>query len=130
MNPAQELFDQLVIECESMGYKVYDHLPMENKPVLYPFLVMGMTQLIPVSFKGALGGQVHQTIDVWGDSESRSLVTQIINKLVLLGSRTVKTKLFRFAARPGLQDLQILTDTSVADTVLYHGIITLVFELS
>lgn len=130
MNPLQELFDQLMIECEDMGYTVYDHLPMENESAPYPFLVMGMTQMIPVSFKGALGAQVHQTIDVWGDSESRSLVTQIINKLVLLGSKTIKTKHFRFAARPGLQDQQILTDTSVADTVLYHGVITLVFELS
>ncbi len=130
MNPSQELFDQLMIECEDMGYTVYDHLPMENESSPYPFLVMGMTQLIPVSFKGALGGQVHQTIDVWGDSESRPLVTQIINKLALLGSRTIKTKHFRFAARPGLQDQQILTDTSVPDTVLYHGSITLAFSLS
>lgn len=130
MNPAQELFDQLVIECESMGYKVYDHLPMENEPTPYPFLVMGMTQVIPLAYKGSLGGQFHQTIDVWSDSESRSLVTQIINKLALLGSRTIKTKHFRFAARPGLQDQQILTDTSVPDTVLYHGSITLAFSLS
>lgn len=130
MNPAQEMYDQLIIDCQDMGLTVYDHLPMENEPAPYPFLVMGMTQLIPVAYKSALGGQVHQTIDVWGDSEGRPLVTQIINKLVLLGSRTVKTKHFRFAARPGLQDLQILTDTSVADTVLYHGVITLVFELS
>lgn len=130
MNPAQELFDQLMIECENLGYTVYDHLPLENENAEYPFIAMGMTQLIPVSYKDALGGRIEQALDVWGDSESRSLVTKIINQLSLLGTSTIKTKHYRFAGRPAYQDQQILTDTSVPDTVLYHGVITLVFNLS
>lgn len=130
MNPAQELFDQLMIECEKLGYTVYDHLPLESENAEYPFIAMGMTQLVPVTYKDALGGRIEQTLDVWGDSESRPLVTKTINKLSLLGARTIMTKHYRFAGRPAAQDQQVLTDTSVPDTVLYHGAITLVFNLS
>lgn len=38
MNPAQELFDQLMIECEKLGYTVYDHLPLESENAEYPFI--------------------------------------------------------------------------------------------
>lgn len=89
-----------------------------------------MTQLVPVTYKDALGGRIEQTLDVWGDSENRPLVTKTINKLSLLGARTIMTKHYRFAGRPAAQDQQVLTDTSVPDTVLYHGVITLVFNLS
>lgn len=130
MNPSQELFDQLMIECEDMGYTVYDHLPLESENAEYPFIAMGMTQLIPVSYKDALGGRIEQTLDVWGNAESRPLVVDTINKLSLLGAMAIKTKHYRFVGRPAAQDQQVLTDMSVPDTVLYHGVITLVFNLS
>jgi hypothetical protein len=130
VNPAQELFDQLMIECEDMGYTVYDHLPLESENADYPFISMGMTQLIPVSYKDALGGRIEQTLDVWGNAESRPLVVDTINKLSLLGAMAIKTKHYRFVGRPAAQDQQVITDMSVPDTVLYHGVITLVFNLS
>ena len=91
---------------------------------------MGMTQLLPVTYKDALGGRISQTLDMWGDAESRPLVTKVINQLSLLGARTIRTKHFHFVGRPAAQDQQVLTDTSVPDTVLYHGVITLVFNLN
>lgn len=130
MNPSQELFDQLMIECENLGYTVYDHLPLESENAEYPFIAMGMTQLLPVIYKDALGGRISQTLDMWGDAESRPLVTKVINQLSLLGARTIRTKHFHFVGRPAAQDQQVLTDTSVPDTVLYHGVITLVFNLN
>ena len=50
-------------------------------------------------------------------------------KLAELANRVLITDHFRFVGRPSRTDKQILTDTSVPDTVLKHGIVALVFTL-
>lgn len=128
--PDQELFDRLYQLAQRLGYRVYDHLPMENEPVDYPFVVISDVTLVPATYKDSLGG--HFTIDlhVWASGEGRYLVAQMINGLSRLGRGLFLTPHFRFQGRPSLNSNQIITDTSVQDTVLMHGIVSLVFQLS
>lgn len=126
-SPQQELFDQLMIVSQSMGIDTYERLPMKEVP--YPFVVIGENQLIPVNLKTAIGGQISQTIHVWGDEEMRPTVSSIMNQLSQVGYGELLTKHFRFVGRVGQTDSQIIQDTSVPNTVLNHGILTLVFNL-
>lgn len=127
--PDQELFDRLYQLAQRLGYRVYDHLPMENEPVDYPFVVISDVTLVPATYKDSLGG--HFTIDlhVWASGEDRYLVAQMINGLSRLGRGLFLTPHFRFQGRPGANQQQILVDQSVPDTVLMHGVLTLTYDL-
>ena len=128
-SPQQELYDQLYIESENLGYTTYDHLPMQSENAEYPFVIIGENQLIPLNLKTAVGAQLNQTIHVWGDETMRFTVAEMLNQLTQLGYRNIRTDHFRFVGRVGQQDSQIMQDTSVPNTVLNHGILTLVFSL-
>lgn len=128
-SPQQELYDQIYIASEDLGFNTYDHLPMQTENAEYPFVIIGENQLIPLNLKTAIGGQLNQTIHVWGDEDMRFTVADILNQLVQLGYQTIQTEHFRFVGRIGRQDSQIMQDTSVPNTVLNHGILTLVFNL-
>lgn len=127
--PQQELFDQLYIESEKLGFNTYDHLPMRTENAEYPFVVIGNNQMITANYKTAIGGQFNQTIDVWGDEEMRFEVSSMMNQLNQLGQGYLITDHFRFIGRIGQNESQIIQDTSVPNTVLNHGILTLVFNL-
>ncbi|MDM8222131.1 DUF3168 domain-containing protein [Limosilactobacillus vaginalis] len=127
--PEQELFDQLYIESEQLGYNTYDHLPLRTENAKYPFVMIGDTQQIPINYRTAIGGTFTVTLHVWGDGESRYTVSKIMERLAELGGRTINTEHFHFVGRLNREDRQIITDTSVPDTVLKHGILTLVFNL-
>ena len=116
--PEQELFDQLYIESEQLGYNTYDHLPLRTQNAKYPFVMIGDTQQIPINYRTAIGGTFTVTLHVWGDGESRYTVSKIMERLAELGGRTINTEHFHFVGRLNREDRQIITDTSVPDTVL------------
>lgn len=127
--PEQELFDQLYIESDRLGFDTYDHLPLRTENAKYPFVVIGDTQQIPINYRTAIGGTFTVTLHIWGDGESRYTVSNMMERLASLGEEVVITDHFRFIGRFNQEDRQIITDTSVPDTVLKHGILTLVFNL-
>lgn len=127
--PEQELFDQLYIESDQLGYDTYDHLPLRTENANYPFVVIGDTQQIPINYRNAMGGTFTVTIHVWSTGEDRFTVAKMMERLARLGEEVVITDHFRFVGRFNQEDRQIITDTSVPDTVLKHGILTLVFNL-
>lgn len=127
--PEQELFDQLYIESDQLGYDTYDHLPLQTENAKYPFVVIGDTQQIPINYRNAMGGTFTVTIHVWSTGEDRFTVAKMMERLACLGEEVVVTDHFRFVGRFNQEDRQIITDTSVPDTVLKHGILTLVFNL-
>lgn len=127
--PEQELFDQLYIESCQLGFDTYDHLPLRTENVKYPFVVIGDTQQIPINYRNAIGGTFNVTINVWSTAEDRYTVSKMMERLARLGKEVVITDHFRFVGRLNQEDRQIITDTSVPDTVLKHGILTLVFNL-
>ena len=127
--PEQELFDQLYIESGRLGFDTYDHLPLRTENAKYPFVVVGDTQQIPINYRNAVGGTFTVTIHVWSTGEERYTVSKMMARLAQLGEGIVVTDHFRFVGRLNREDRQIITDTSVPDTVLKHGILTLVFNL-
>ena len=127
--PDQELFDYIYSASQEMGFDTYDHLPMQSENAEYPFVNIGDVQQLNIANKTAIGAELHITLNVWGDSESRVTVSKMSEKLAELANRVLITDHFRFVGRPSRTDKQILTDTSVPDTVLKHGIVALVFTL-
>lgn len=127
--PDQELFDYIYSASQEMGFDTYDHLPMQSENASYPFVNIGSVQQLNIANKTAIGAELHITLNVWGNAESRFTVSQMSEKLAELANRVLITDHFRFVGRPSRTDKQIITDTSVPDTVLKHGIVMLVFNL-
>lgn len=127
--PDQELFDYIYSASQEMGFDTYDHLPMQSENAAYPFVNIGDVQQLNIANKTAIGAELHITLNVWGNAESRFTVSQMSEKLSELANRVLITDHFRFVGRPSRTDKQIITDTSVPDTVLKHGIVMLVFNL-
>ena len=127
--PDQELFDYIYSASQEMGFDTYDHLPMQSENVSYPFVNISDVQQLNIANKTAIGAELHITLNVWGNAESRFTVSEMSEKLSELANRVLITDHFRFIGRPSRTDKQIITDTSVPDTVLKHGIVMLVFNL-
>lgn len=127
--PDQELFDYIFEKSWELGFNTYDHLPLRNENAPYPFVEIGDVQQVDLPTKTAIGAQLTITINIWGDGESRFNVSQMAEKLAQLANQSFVTDNFRFIGRPSQTDKQIVTDTSVEDAVLKHGILTLVFSL-
>lgn len=127
--PDQELFDYMYSASQEMGFDTYDHLPMQSENAEYPFVNIGDVQQLNIANKTAIGAELHITLNVWGNAESRFTVSEMSEKLSELANRVLITDHFRFIGRPSRTDKQIITDTSVPDTVLKHGIVMLVFNL-
>lgn len=127
--PDQELFDYIYSASQEMGFDTYDHLPMQSENVSYPFVNISDVQQLNIANKTAIGAELHITLNVWGNAESRFTVSEMSEKLSELANRVLITDHFRFIGRPSRTDKQIITDMSVPDTVLKHGIVMLVFNL-
>lgn len=127
--PDQELFDCIYQHSKDMGFNTYDHLPLRTENASYPFVEVGDVQQINIANKTAIGAQLNITLNVWGGAEDRFVVSQISEQLSELANGVLLTDHFRFVGRQSKTDKQILTDTSVENTVLKHGIVMLVFNL-
>lgn len=127
--PDQELFDYIYSASQEMGFDTYDHLPIQSENASYPFVNIGDVQQLNIANKTVIGAELHITLNIWGDGESRFVVSRMSEQLAELANRVLITDHFRFIGRPSRTDKQIITDTSVPDTVLKHGIVMLVFNL-
>lgn len=125
--PDEELYDKIFEVSQSLGYDTYDCLPKMD--VEYPFVQLTNTQKTTLNWKTAKGGLVSQTIHVWGTSEMRYQVAQMMEQLSRLADGELITDHFRFIGRSNQSDYQIMNDTSVPDTTLKHGVLTLFFNL-
>lgn len=115
----EELFDRLYFFAQDeLGFDTYDSLPRDGTK--YPFIEMAETNLVSDDLKNAYSGTITQTVNVWGDHDMRFLVAQMMNKLCV---NRVKSDHYTF----DIKNIQkrILPDSSVANTRLFHGILTL-----
>lgn len=112
-------YSQIII-----GYDTYDSLPMDN--VEYPFIVLDNMENIPKNLKTNVSGRATITVHVWGNTDMRLEVVEALDKFLNL--REIESDNFEFEMRFNDSTTQILNDTSVANTVLIHGIATLVFD--
>lgn len=64
MDAQQKFFTALKLRLEALGFDVYDEgLPPEGTP--YPFVYLGDSQQNDTPTKGAMVGNVRQTIHIW-----------------------------------------------------------------
>lgn len=118
----EELFDRLYFFAQNeLGFDTYDSLPRDGTK--YPFIEMAETNLVSDDLKNAYSGTITQTVNVWGDHDMRFSVAQMMNKLCV---NRVKSDHYTF----DLKNIQkrILPDSSVPNTRLFHGILTLEFN--
>lgn len=125
--PSQELYDKIFEVSQSFKYDTYDVLP--TKEVAYPFVQIANTQQTTLNYKTVKGGLISQTIHVWGSRWQHYDVAKIMERLNQLTDGVILTDHFRFIGRSNQSDFQIMNDTSVPDTVLVHGVLTLFFNL-
>ncbi|GET15155.1 hypothetical protein SN4111_14170 [Ligilactobacillus agilis] len=130
MTVDQLIFDYLFQLSLNSGYSTYDHLPLESENAPYPFVVIGAVQTLPVVTKNALQGQIVANVDVWGDGEGRFKVSQMMNDIFIQASQPVELDGYSVRLKIDDYDNQIIQDTSVPNTVLNHGMMTLVFYLN
>lgn len=122
MNPEQELFDRLYYYSQNeLNYDTYDQLPRPDAE--YPFIEIAETQNNSIDTKNALSGEITQTINVWGNQDMRFLVAEMMDKFLLdrLESDHYIFDLMQSQKR-------ILPDSSVPNTRLFHGVLTLEFN--
>ena len=130
MTVDQLIFDYLFQLSLNSGYSTFDHLPLETENAPYPFVVIGSVQTLPVVTKNALQGQIVANVDVWGDGEGRFKVSQMMNDIFIQASQPVELDGYSVRLKIDDYDNQIMQDTSVPNTVLNHGMMTLVFNLN
>lgn len=130
MTVDQLIFDYLFQLSLNSGYSTYDHLPLESENAPYPFVVIGAVQTLPVVTKNALQGKIVANVDVWGNGEGRFKVSQMMNDIFVQSSQPVELDGYSVRLKIDDYDNQIIQDTSVPNTVLNHGMMTLVFNLN
>ena len=78
VDPQQELFTQIKLGTEAIGYTVYDgFLPPEGTP--YPFVYLGDFRQSDNANKSAVFGTVYATIHVWSNTpKNRGTVSKML----------------------------------------------------
>ena len=127
MMPELELYNRLYEAAEVLGYQVWDHLPQENEPAPYPFVVIDDVQSTGAPYKDVIEGTYTVTLHVWAGGEDRLVVSEMMAGLSRLGRGLLLTPHYRFRGVVGRLSQQILTDLSVPDTVLKHGVLSMDF---
>lgn len=127
-SPDQALYDYVFTQASLKGYTTYDHLPMSSENASYPFVVVDTVQTVPIATKTGYGARLSIMVHVWASGEDRITASTMTDDLLqTLGFVDFKASGYAFA--PRTQQDQMMQDTSVPDTVLWHGIDTLVFDL-
>lgn len=121
MSPEQELYDRLYYYSQNeLGYDTYDQLPRLDAK--YPFVELAETDSSRVDAKVTLSHRISQIVHVWGDETMRFQIDQMINQFIL--DRVVSDD---YIYSLESSEKRILSDASVPNTRLYHGVLTLVF---
>lgn len=121
MSPEQELYDRLYYYSQNeLGYDTYDQLPRLDAK--YPFVELAETDSSRVDAKVTLSHRISQIVHVWGDETMRFQIDQMINQFIL---DRVMSDDYVYSLESS--EKRILSDASVPNTRLYHGVLTLVF---
>ena len=122
MSPEQELYDRLyIISQNELGYYTYEQLPRLD--ATYPFVELAETQNVSNDIKNSRQGQVTQTINFWGSEDMRY---QLIKMMEMFLFERVRTDSYVYVLDH--VEKRILPDSSVPNTRLFHGVLTLVFN--
>lgn len=113
MSPQKDLFDHFFKLVQDHGIPVYDRLPLEDKPGMYPFVIISQTQTLSADTKYSRNDHVILTIDVWGEYKQRRAVSEIADGIFNAAIGFVHAKTYTFYGQQNQQDLRMMVDTSV-----------------
>ncbi|GBG94646.1 hypothetical protein LFYK43_11050 [Ligilactobacillus salitolerans] len=125
ISPQKCLFDYYFKLIQEKGFPVYDYLPLKDEPVTYPFVVLSQTQTVNYDTKYSRNDHIFLTIDVWGGRKQRKVVGEIADGLFNSAIGVVKTDVYTFYGQQNQQNLQMMIDTSVSNTVYQRANLTL-----
>lgn len=126
-DPQQELFTELKMTIEALGYDVYDgFLPPENTP--YPFVYLGDMRQGDTELKNAVFGNVYPMIHVWHNNpHQRGTVSQMMLHIKTACRNIGKTENFAWFVQS--MSSRIIPDNSTKQPLL-HGVVEPVFKFS
>lgn len=130
-SPEQELYDSVYSLCMKLGYDVYDHLPLENEPVNYPFIVVGAMNTVTSGLganKTNFNNITKLIVDVWGDSEQRLDVSNIVDEIYQNCMGKPIEKDYQFYPVQKETTKQLMQDTSVPNMIFNRAMLTLAFS--
>lgn len=130
-SPEQELYDSVYSLCMKLGYDVYDHLPLENEPVNYPFIVVGSMNTVTSGLganKTNFNNITKLIVDVWGDSEQRLDVSNITDEIYQNCMGKPIAKDYQFYPVQKETTKQLMQDTSVPNMIFNRAMLTLAFS--
>ena len=127
IDPQQELFTQLKLDLEAIGFAVYDgFLPPDGTP--YPFVYLGDFQQIDAANKTAVFGSVYSTIHVWSNApRQRGTVSEMLLEIKTACRKIKHTANFAWSVREVNQ--RVIPDNTTS-TPLLHGVIEAEFIFS
>nr|WP_275415078.1 hypothetical protein [Pediococcus pentosaceus] len=112
-----------------MGYDTYDYLPSQSKKVKYPFVYIGNLEEISSQTKTNLTGSVVLSIDCWGTPKQRLIISEMVERFFYASIGHVSTENYRFYGNAQQQSKRMQLDTSVPNSTLMRGMVTIELQI-
>lgn len=130
MSALNELYNYIADKCEGWGFDTWDHLPLDSENAKYPFVIVGEQQSTPSITKTSAGETCYITVHIWGSRHQQQKVDWMKERIASLTyNPAFRAEHYFFSGKPGLIDNQMMVDDTIANTLLWHGVITMAFIL-
>lgn len=126
-SPAQDVYDRYFMLSQKMGYDTYDYLPPDK--VKYPFVVMSSVEDNKNNTKTELTGSIVLTIDCWGTPKQRLTINEMVERFFYASVGHINTENYSYYGQAQQQSTRMLIDTSVPNSTLLHGIVTVELQI-
>ena len=123
----QDLFDTLYALSQSLNYKTYDVRPPKSAD--YPFVQIGDVQLVPRAAGDRLVGSLFTTIELFGGRTQRKLLSEMTEAIFMHSINLRRTTSYGIAANVKGCSKQMIKDTSVPNTTLWHSVVELEYRI-
>lgn len=128
-SPMQDVYKYYLRLSKKLGYDTYDYLPPQSKKVKYPFVYIGNLEEITSQTKTNLTGSVVLNIDCWGTPRQRLIISEMVERFFYASIGRVNTENYRFYGNAQQQSKQIQLDTSVPNSILVRGMVTIELKI-
>ncbi|MBF7139927.1 hypothetical protein ITQ84_05925 [Pediococcus pentosaceus] len=128
-SPMQDVYDYYFKLSKQFKYDTYDYLPASNEKVKYPFVVLSGIEDNKGNTKTELTGSIVLTIDCWGTPKQRSTIHEMVERFFHASIGHINTKNYSYYGQAQQQSTRILIDTSVPNSTLLHGIVTVELQI-
>ncbi|MDA5386955.1 phage capsid protein [Loigolactobacillus backii] len=123
----QDLFDTLFKISTVLGYDTFDVRPPSS--TAYPFVQIGDVHVTPRATKNVLVGSSFITIELFGDHTQRKLLSDMMGAIFMAAVNLRQLQGYRVAANISASSSRMSKDTSVPNTILWHGVIDLEYRI-